>query len=49
VQVPVDLGGVPHLPGCPVLTEPFLVTIRNARIALFAVRGVPTLDAKTRP
>ncbi len=42
--------GVHHLPGRPVLTEACsLGDRRNARITLFAVRGVPTLDAKTRP
>ena len=27
----------------------FLVTVRNARITLFALRGVPTVDANTSP
>ena len=27
----------------------FLVMIRNARMTLFAVSGVPTLDVKIRP
>jgi hypothetical protein len=27
----------------------FFVIARNARITLFALKGMPTLDAKTRP
>jgi hypothetical protein len=37
-------------PGDPVLPSPVLsVRLRNARITLFALSGVPTLEAKTRP
>lgn len=41
---------MPHLAGDPVLPSPaFTVISRKARITLFALNGVPTLDAKTRP
>jgi hypothetical protein len=41
---------VSHLPGIQSCPSPaFFVIARNARITLFGLKGVPTLDAKTGP